>query len=76
LANGFPIERINKWNAEELAGRAFLDEENDPFLDHVVSVSGPADENAFREGLFLWAGALDAYLKFIELPGADVEPDV
>lgn len=70
LPDGFPIERINEWNAEQLAGRAFLDEENDPFLDHVVSVSGPGDYGAMREGLYLWAASLEAFLEFINLPAA------
>lgn len=70
LEDGFPLERINDWNAEAIAGRAFLDEENDPFLDHVISVSGPQDRGAFREGLYLWEAALKDFIEFIGLPKA------
>ena len=73
LANGFELEKINEWNAESLGGRAFLDDENDPFLDHVISVSGPGDSGAFREGLYLWAAAMEEFLDFIELPEASAE---
>lgn len=66
LEDGFPLEKINQWNAEQLGGRAFLDEEDDPFLDHVVSVSGAQDAGALREGLYLWAGALEAFVDYIE----------
>jgi len=68
LPNGFSMERINDWNAQKLAGRAYLDDENDPFLDHVISVSSPGDSGAFREGLYLWAAALDGFIDYIELP--------
>lgn len=71
LPDGFPLERINAWNADQLAGRAFLDEENDPFLDHVASVSGPSDAGALREALYLWAAALEAFMDYIDLPAAD-----
>jgi hypothetical protein len=71
LADGFPLERINAWNADAIAGRAFLDEENDPFLDHVISVSGPRDHGAFREGLYLWEAAVGEFVDFIDLPMAE-----
>ena len=70
LEDGFPLTKINEWNAERIGGRAFLDDENDPFLDHVVSVSGPGDVAAFREGLFLWQAAIDDFADFIDLPDA------
>lgn len=72
LPDGFPIGRINEWNAEQLAGRAFLDHEDDPFIDHVVSVSGPGDYGAMREGLDLWRASLEAFVAFINEPRADV----
>jgi hypothetical protein len=70
LEDGFPLEKINQWNAEQLGGRAFLDEENDPFLDHVVSVSGAQDKGALREGLYLWAGALETFMDYIDYASA------
>jgi len=71
LADGFAMAKINEWNATKIAGRAYLDDEDDPFLDHIISVSGPGDEGAFKEGLYLWAAALDAYIEYIELPSAE-----
>ena len=66
LPNGFPLDKINQWNATEPAGRAFLDGDGDPFLDHTISVSGPADEGAFYEGLLLWVNALSDYDEFLD----------
>jgi len=65
LPNGFPIEKVNEWNFSMPAGRAFLDAEGDPYLDHSVSVSGPHDKGAFREGLLLWLNALEDYEEFL-----------
>ncbi len=66
LPNGFPLEKINDWNVSQPAGRAFLDEDGDPFLDHTISVSGPADTGAFIEGLILWLSALHDYNEFLD----------
>ena len=66
LPDGFPIEKINEWNATQLGGRAFLDADRDPFLDHPVSVSSPADKNAFIEATSLWLGALQDFDKFLD----------
>ncbi len=65
LPNGFPLDKINQWNASQPAGRAFLDEDDDPFLDHTISVSGPEDEGAFYEGLLLWLNALEDFDEFL-----------
>ncbi|MEM9495688.1 MAG: YbjN domain-containing protein [Pseudomonadota bacterium] len=72
LPEGFPLEQINDWNARKTGGRAYLDDERDPFLDHVISVSGPIDSGAFVEGLYFWAAALDAYIDYIELPSNSI----
>lgn len=72
LPDGIAVERMNEWNARKLGGRAFIDQYGDPFLDHVVSVSGPGDVGAFREALYLWAASLDAFVEFIQLPTSSV----
>ncbi len=66
LPNGYPLERINLWNARELAGRAYLDEDGDPFLDHVISVHSASDTGAFYEGLLLWLNALEDFDDFLD----------
>jgi len=66
LPDGMPLERINDWNREHTAGRAFLDENGDPFLDHIVSVSGPGDAGALTEALYLWLSALEDFNDFLD----------
>ena len=71
LPNGFPLTKINEWNAQQLAGRAFLDDEDDPWIDHVISVGEDDDASALIEGLRLWIGAIvdfDAFLTENETP--------
>lgn len=65
LPEGMSLEKINEWNSRELAGRAYLDDENDPWLDHVVSILDRNDDSALEEGIALWIGALDKFENFI-----------
>ncbi len=72
LPAGFPLDLIKDWNALKLAGRAYLDADNDPFLDHLVSMKRSDDIAAFRDGLYLWVSMLDVYVDFIAAPDASV----
>jgi len=59
------LEDLNTWNANQLGGRAYLDEENDPWLDHVLSVGDEDDDSAFTEGLILWLDSMATFEAFI-----------
>ncbi len=65
LPEGMSLEKVNEWNSRQLAGRAYLDDENDPWLDHVVSILDKNDDSALEEGIALWIGALDKFEAFI-----------
>ena len=65
LPDGVTLERINDWNREEFVGRAFIDDESDPFLDHPVTVDGGLGMAAVRENLALWVAALVSFAKFL-----------
>ena len=43
--DGIDMKLVNDWNYEKFFGRAYLDAENDPFLDLVVSMVDASDEN-------------------------------
>ena len=73
LENGFPLEKINEWNSTRLGGRAWLDDENDPWVDHVISLSGPDDRGAFEEGFLLW---MDVIYTFEEFLAENISPGV
>ncbi|GEM_PF-6603178 len=65
-AAGFSLERINQWNLQEPAGRAFLNAEGAPMIDHVVSVGAPDDADVFYEGLLLWLEALEDFSAYLD----------
>ncbi len=61
----FPLERVNEWNSTRNSGRAFIDDEGDPYIDHPFSVSGPADEGAIYETITLWEATVINFIEFI-----------
>lgn len=65
LSAPFPVDRINAWNRDRYAGRAYIDEEGDPFIDHAFSVSGPEDEGSVYETITLWQGVVSSFVEFI-----------
>ena len=65
LPNGISLTKINEWNATAIVGRAYIDDEQDPWLDHIISVSDNNDDSAFREGFELWIAGLTRFNEFI-----------
>lgn len=70
LGAPFPLARINAWNWERVGGRASLDGDGDPYIDHLFSVSGPGDRAVVREAAALWEGVLLDFADYIGLQGA------
>ncbi|WP_088652315.1 YbjN domain-containing protein [Marinibacterium profundimaris] len=52
----FPI--INEWNETKLVGRAYLDDEMDPYLDHYVEIMSGLSRDVFNEVLSMWEESL------------------
>ena len=44
-ADGIEMKIVNDWNYDKYFGRAYLDAENDPHVDLVVSMVNATDEN-------------------------------
>ncbi len=70
LGAPFPVEKVNQWNWERYAGRASLDAQGDPYVDHIFSVSGPGDKAVVGEAAGLWEAIVLDFADFIELPVA------
>jgi len=66
------LERINEWNYTMNAGRASLDGEGDPYIDHSFSVSGPTDEGAIYETITLWQAVVVGFMVYIGWDNASV----
>lgn len=43
--DGVELKLANDWNAQKYFGRAYLNADNDPYVDIVVSLVGVSDEN-------------------------------
>jgi hypothetical protein len=75
MSAGFDLDRnvgldlINDWNARKLIGRAFLDEEQDPIIDHPVVMEGGISTAAFGELITRWGWALSDFKTHIGFNG-------
>src|SRR5690606_24413075 len=58
LAEGTTLEAINEWNKQALFGRAYLDEEDDPWLEMSVSLDGGITRESFADDFDWWEGVL------------------
>ncbi|MDJ1008493.1 MAG: YbjN domain-containing protein [Paracoccaceae bacterium] len=65
LEQGIGLNEINYWNSDRLVGRAFVDEECDPFLDHYVTADPLMSLDAFDELFGDWEVALDDFADYI-----------
>jgi hypothetical protein len=66
LPNGLAPERVNAWNRENLVGGAWLDDENDPFLDYFVTLTGGVSRENFADALDWWAVAVRGFKEHID----------
>ncbi|MEX0968988.1 MAG: YbjN domain-containing protein [Paracoccaceae bacterium] len=61
LPDGADIEMINAWNSGKLMGRAYLDDENDPFLDQYLVLGGGMALLTFAQFVNEWDRALGEF---------------
>jgi hypothetical protein len=54
MPNGVSLQLINDWNATKRFSFAYLDNENDPFLNYDVNLYAGVSEQNFLESLSLW----------------------
>lgn len=66
LSNGIDLDRINDWNATELMGRAFRDEENDPWLEMAWNLDGGVTARNFESTVEWWEAALTRFEQHIK----------
>ncbi len=66
LLQGTSLAVVNSWNESKLVGRAYLDEENDPYLDFFVVTGEALQKEAFKGAFDRWVTALDAFSDHID----------
>ena len=59
-------EGINTWNREKLTGKAYVDDEGDPFLELFIPGVTDMREAAFDRTLARWTSSLEDFLDFID----------
>jgi hypothetical protein len=58
LAKGTTMQVIAKWNEDRVWGRAFLDSDNDPWLDLAVNLKGGVTAENFDDTVSWWWSVL------------------
>lgn len=66
LATGISPAAVNSWNREKLLGRAYVDEEGDPFLQHFVAGVDGVSREGFVWLLEHWDLALGEFSAFVD----------
>ena len=59
-------QRLARWNAEKLFGRAWLDDENRVVLDHPVALAGGVPKATLRATFERWKAALAEYAAWVD----------
>lgn len=66
LVNGTTDDVVNEWNANALFGRAYLDDEADPWLEMSVNLDGGVSRANFEDSYHWWTVVLGGFKDHIE----------
>jgi len=67
LTDGTTLEVIDDWNETNLFGRAYLDDENDPWLEMPVNLEGDVSRANFEDTFDWWEVAVSKFEEHIFL---------
>lgn len=65
LAQGASPRLVNAWNAENIVGAAYLDDENDPFLQMFVTTEGGLTRENFASWVQWWDASLAQFKRHV-----------
>lgn len=66
LANGSTFEEMNAWNKDNRFAEAYLDDENDPFVEYDLDLNGGGiSRDNFRSIVDGWAGTVGMFSGYI-----------
>ena len=66
LADGTALDVVNRWNATQLVGRAYLDEVNDPWLEMAWNLRGGVSASNFESTLEWWKVSVGKFERHID----------
>jgi hypothetical protein len=61
IDGGTASETIAEWNADRVWGRAYLDSDNDPWIDLAVSLKGGVSAENFNDTVIWWLAVMDDF---------------
>jgi len=67
LADGTTLGVVNDWNAANLFGRAYLDDEADPWIEMPVNLHGGVSRQNFEDTFDWWEVLIDNFEAHIDL---------
>jgi len=65
-SDGATLELMNEWNAQRVVGRAYLDAQNSPIIDHYVVLGGGVTLLNFNRFVAGWSAALGEFKMLLE----------
>ena len=65
LNNGIALAPINEWNADSLLGRAFVDAECNPVIDHYIFADRKRSISHFAEEIEHWGDVISDFADFV-----------
>jgi hypothetical protein len=65
LVEGSSLEAMQQWNADKRFASAYLDDENDPFLQMDVNTEGGITQENFEKSFELWQSLKGEFEEFI-----------
>lgn len=65
LESGLTLDRINSWNRQKRFGRAYLDDERDPFVEYDVDFEVGATTEAIGNAIEVWEAVLPNFKDYI-----------
>jgi hypothetical protein len=71
LTDGTSLEAMQQWNADKRFASAYVDDENDPFLQMDLNTEGGVTRENFEKSFELWQslkGEFEEYIEFHDKP--------
>lgn len=65
LADGMALTGVNEWNEGRVWGKAYLDDENDPFLELAINLYGGVTATNFLDTVDWWRITIERFEKHI-----------
>jgi hypothetical protein len=65
LKDGLTLSEINSWNRQRRFGRAYLDDEMDPFVEYDVDLEAGATTEAIENAVEVWEAVVPHFIRHI-----------